>query len=139
MEPCRVQGRCLPADIPFVNLSETPHGYRRIVPLDKDFRLRLPEAGEAPRFCHTLHAIPISAGEFPAAMRDYPIVFVRRSGDFDYTPMIILGLREGQNLFVMGDGKWDRRTYVPAYVRRYPFCLVATDHSAGNGPERLIC
>jgi len=122
-----------------VNLSDTPHGYKRIVPLDKTFRLRLPEAGDAPRFCHALHAIPISAAEFPAAMRDYPIVFVRRSGEFDYTPMIILGLREGQNLFVMGDGKWDRRTYVPAYVRRYPFCLIATDQTAGNGPERLIC
>ena len=121
-----------------MNLSDTPHGYKRIVPLDKTFRLRLPEAGDAPRFCHSLHAVPISAAEFPAALRDYPIVFVRRSGEFDYTPMIILGLREGQNLFVMGDGKWDRRTYVPAYVRRYPFCLVATDHTS-NGPERLIC
>ena len=87
-----------------MNLSETPHGYKRIVPLDKTFRLRLPEAGEAPRFCHTLHAIPISASEFPPAMRDYPIVFVRRAGEFEYTPMIILGLRERQNLFVMGDG-----------------------------------
>ena len=122
-----------------MNVSDTPHGYKRIVPLDKTFRLRLPEAGEAPRFCHRLHAIPISAAEFPAAMRDYPIVFVRRTGDFAYSPMTILGLREGQNLFVMGDGKWDRRTYVPAYVRRYPFCLVATDQSAGLAPERLIC
>ena len=132
-------GAVLPISHP-VNLSETPHGYKRIVPLDKTFRLRLPEAGEAPRFCHTLHAIPISASEFPAAMRDYPIVFVRRAGEFEYTPMIILGLRERQNLFVMGDGKWDRRTYVPAYVRRYPFCLVATDQNeASIGPERLIC
>ena len=64
-----------------MNLSDTPHGYKHIVPLDKTFRLRLPEAGEAPRFCHTLHAIPISASEFPAAMRDYPIVFVRRAGE----------------------------------------------------------
>lgn len=122
-----------------MNISATPHGYKRIVPLDKAFRLRLPEAGEAPRFCHTLHAVPISASEFPAAMRDYPIVFVRRAGDFEYSPMIILGLREGQNLFVMGDGKWDRRTYVPAYVRRYPFCLVTTEHATAQAPDRLIC
>jgi hypothetical protein len=121
-----------------VKLSETPHGYKRVVPLDKTYRLRLPETGDAPRFCHTLHTVPISAAEFPAAMRDYPIIFGRR-GDLEYTPMVILGLREGQNLFVMDDGKWDRRTYVPAYVRRYPFCLVDTDRSDGPGPERLIC
>jgi hypothetical protein len=122
-----------------VNLSDTPYGYKRIVPLDRSVRLRLPEAGEAPSFCHHLHAIPISVSEFPAAVRDYPIVFVRRTGELGFISMAILGMHEGQNLFVMSDGKWDRRTYIPAYVRRYPFCLVAAQETAGEQPERLIC
>jgi hypothetical protein len=122
-----------------VNLSDTPYGYKRIVPLDRSARLRLPEAGEAPAFCHQLHAIPISVSEFPAAVRDYPIVFVRRAGELGFTAMVILGMHEGQNLFVMADGKWDRRSYMPAYVRRYPFCLVAAQETAGQQAERLIC
>jgi len=127
-----------------VNLSDKPYGYKRIVPLDRGARLRLPESGEAPAFCHRLHAVPISAAEFTAAVRDYPIVFVRRSGQSSlapaFTSMVILGMHEGQNLFVMADGKWDRRTYMPAYVRRYPFCLVAAQEVAAVGQsERLIC
>jgi len=122
-----------------VNLSETPYGYKRVVPLDRSARLRLPESGEAPSFCHNLHAVPISVAEFPAAERDYPIVFVRRAGELGFTSMVILGMHEGQNLFVMADGKWDRRTYMPAYVRRYPFCLVAAQEAVGEAAERLIC
>jgi hypothetical protein len=122
-----------------VNLSETPYGYKRVVPLDRSARLRLPESGEAPSFCHNLHAVPISVAEFPAAVRDYPIVFVRRAGELGFTSMVILGMHEGQNLFVMADGKWDRRTYMPAYVRRYPFCLVAAQEAVGEAAERLIC
>ena len=122
-----------------MDLSQTPYGYKRIVPLDRSVRLRLPEAGEAPSFCHQLHAIPISISEFPVAMRDYPIAFVRRTGDLGYSSMAILGMHEGQNLFVMADGKWDRRTYMPAYVRRYPFCLVAAQEGEGEQAQRLIC
>jgi SapC len=122
-----------------VNLSDTPYGYKRIVPLERSVRLRLPAAGEAPTFCHTLHAIPLSAAEFPTALRDYPIAFVRRTGELSFTAMAILGMHEGQNLFVMADGKWDRRTYMPAYVRRYPFCLVAATGRTGEDSERMIC
>lgn len=122
-----------------VNLSETPYGYKRIVPLDPGIRLRLPEAGEAPTFCHGLHAIPISIAEFSSAVRDYPIVFMQHNGEIKFTAMAILGMHEGQNLFVMADGKWDRRTYMPAYVRRYPFCLVARQKASSVSAERMIC
>ena len=29
----------------------------------------------------------------------------------------------GQNLFVDDDGRWAEGAYVPAFVRRYPFCI----------------
>lgn len=122
-----------------MDLSETPHGYKQIVPLEKNYRLRLPESGEAPRFCHDLSAVPISASEFPIAMRDYPIVFVRTNGGLDYSSMVILGMQQRQNLFVMGDGRWDRRAYMPAYVRRYPFCMVNGDEEASDSAKPLIC
>ena len=118
--------------------SNIPHGYKRIVPLEKTFRLRLPETGEAPGFCRDLHAVPISASEFATAMRDYPIVFVC-AGEFEFSSMAILGMHTRQNLFVDGDGRWDRRTYMPAYVRRYPFCLIAADEAAVGDAQRMVC
>ena len=44
--------------------------------------------------------------------------------------MAILGIQEGQNLFVMPDGRWDRRAYIPAYIRRYPFCVHTVRHDS---------
>ena len=37
-------------------------------------------------------------------------------------PLALLGLREGQNLYLNAQGQWDAR-YVPAFVRRYPYIL----------------
>lgn len=71
---------------------------------------------------------PLMAAEMPAAMRSYPIVF---SGP-EFMPMVILGIKENQNLFIDSKNKWTEPHYVPAYVRRYPFVL-AGDEAA----ERL--
>ncbi len=72
--------------------------------------------------------IPLMAAEMPTAMRSYPIVF---SGP-DYMPMVITGIRDGENLFIDARGKWAEPHYVPAYVRRYPFIL-----AGGETDERL--
>tara|TARA_R110002020_G_scaffold198830_6_gene400085 strand:- start:7107 stop:7874 length:768 start_codon:yes stop_codon:yes gene_type:complete len=72
--------------------------------------------------------IPLMAAEMPAAMRSYPIIF---SGP-DFMPMVITGIREGENLFIDSRGKWAEPHYVPAYVRRFPFIL-----SGGETDERL--
>jgi hypothetical protein len=37
-------------------------------------------------------------------------------------PVVMLGLRARENLFIDDDDKWTAR-YVPAFVRRYPFVL----------------
>ena len=36
----------------------------------------------------------------------------------------MLGLRDGENLFVRPDGTWSPEAYVPAYVRAFPFIFV---------------
>lgn len=64
--------------------------------------------------------VPIVAGEFARAAQSYPIVFAMPGA----VPVAVLGL-ETRNLFVR-DGAWARESYVPAYVRRYPFGFVAT-------------
>jgi len=66
------------------------------------------------------HAVPLTVEEFPAAARNFPIVF--SSGE-NPVPLALLGLNEGVNVFVEDDGTVSENIYVPAYVRRYPFLL----------------
>ena len=68
-----------------------------------------------------MHAVPVTVDEFSLVQRDYPIVFT--VGD-NPVPIALMGLNEGVNVFLDDDGKpLDRSTYIPAYVRRYPFML----------------
>ena len=71
-------------------------------------------------FFATQHAIPVTIDEFAVAQRYYPIIF--SVGDAP-VPLALMGLNEGVNTFVDADGKLLGDTYVPAYVRRYPFLL----------------
>ncbi|NWG46594.1 MAG: SapC family protein [Alphaproteobacteria bacterium] len=77
-------------------------------------------------FAAEAHAIPVTAQEFPFLLKTFPIVF---SGGEQPLPLAVLGLRQGENLFVDEDGDWAEGIYIPAYIRRYPF-LFATDEKA---------
>lgn len=115
-----------------------PFGYTDVVPLLKTHRVRLMRAGEAPPFVRTLNAIPISYTEFAPAARDYPLVFTSADGGKTYAPVAVLGMRAGENLFSAADA-WAQEVYVPAYARRYPFCMAKVRRQAVEQPERLIC
>lgn len=80
-------------------------------------------------FLRTAHAIPVTVTEFGMAATAYPIIFV---GD-QRTPVVAMGVRQGENLFVRDDGQAEPDFYVPAFVRRYPF-VFAND----NNSERLL-
>ena len=56
--------------------------------------------------------------EMASACHCYPIAF---SSDSVATPVVILGLRNGENLFLNKKQEWEQNLYVPAYIRRYPF------------------
>lgn len=83
-----------------------------------------------------MHAVFVSATEFPQAALDFAIVFVN-SGDRDpagtllLSPVVLLGLSEGENLHVNGT-QWDGR-YVPAFIRRFPFLTVRLKDSGAPG------
>lgn len=68
-------------------------------------------------------AIPLCVGEFAAAMRHFPIVFAM---DEQASPIALVGIRRDHNLFVEQDGAWKTGSYVPAYIRRYPFIVTET-------------
>ena len=70
--------------------------------------------------------------EFGLAVRHYPIVFT--SAD-PALPVVVLGLRSGQNMFLGQDGSWEAGAYVPAYIRRYPFIFM----SSPDGLQFTLC
>jgi hypothetical protein len=120
-----------------VNIT-APYGYDEIVPLQKAHRVRK-AAGAAPAFCATLNAIALSLAEFTIAARDYPIVFASLDAGKTFAPVALLGLERGSNLFVDASGQWARDAYVPAYVRRYPFCISKLYVDGEPRGERVVC
>ena len=113
-------------------------GYDEIVPLHKQHRVLMPQ-GTTPEFCRHLNALAVSASEFVAAGRDYPIVFVSTEAGKSYAPVVVLGLTESSNLFIGPQGEWDLGVYLPAFVRRYPFCISRSQVDGKPGGERVVC
>ena len=76
-------------------------------------------------FCSHARGVPITAAEVPAAMKNFPIIIVNHEN-----PALIaaLGLIDEVNLFVDDQGKWENNTYVPGYIRRYPFGVASEDN-----------
>ncbi len=102
--------------------SALPLFYNDLMPLSSqehaDWRVK--PADKAP-FLANQHAVPLTVEEFPLVARKMPIVFAM--GD-DPVPLALMGLNEGVNVFVDADGKLtEQDTYVPAYIRRYPYLL----------------
>lgn len=115
-----------------------PFGYDEVVPLQRGDRVLLPH-GSTPGFCRSINALAVSFSEFVVAGRDYPIVFASGDGGGTFAPVIVLGLAEGQNLFVDAAGEWDAAAYLPAFVRRYPFCITKVYAEGKPQSDRLVC
>lgn len=92
------------------------------------------------------NAIPVNLIEMPQICHFYPIAF---SPDGNATPVAILGLRDNENLFLNNKNVWEENTYIPAYIRRYPFifselpdseqltlCIDMNDKVVENGGEQ---
>ncbi len=96
--------------------------YEKPVLLDRDKHRRRkvrPAAGFA--FARKANSLYLAGVEFNEACKEYAIVFTRAANGRT-VPVAMLGLRAQENLFVNSDGGWDA-TYIPAFVRRYPFVL----------------
>jgi hypothetical protein len=108
--------------------NNLPIFYGGLEPLSAQLHgdLQTRAADKAPHLAHT-HAVPITVDEFVSAQRYYPIVF--STGDSP-VPLALMGLNEGVNVFVGDDGSILGETYLPAYVRRYPFMLARTTPDA---------
>jgi hypothetical protein len=115
-----------------------PFGYKEVAPLYKNQKVRLLATGEIPEFAKNLNAIPISYTEFALIGREYPIVFTSGDRGQSFAPVAVLGMTQGENLFCK-DGAWAERVYVPAYARRFPFCMATVTLNKVQQQDRLIC
>jgi hypothetical protein len=80
-------------------------------------------------FTRSVNAVPVNLIEMPQICHSYPIAF---SPDVSATPVAILGLRDNENLYLNEKDEWVSDTYIPAYIRRYPFIF-----SEVKGGEQL--
>jgi SapC len=117
---------------------QPPFGYKDIAPLNRAQKVRLLRPGELPEFARKLNAIPISYTEFALVSREYPIVFTAVGKTPVYVPVAALGMTAGENLYDQG-GAWADGVYVPAYARRYPFCMARVTLEKVEQKNRLIC
>jgi len=90
-------------------LNSTQHG-----------KMKLKNAYTLPAVGKT-HAIPVTVEEFTIIQRHYPIIF---SAGENPVPLALLGLNEGVNTYFDENGlPIEPNSYIPAYLRRYPFLL----------------
>lgn len=111
--------------------------YEHPVPLNrtehKDLRLKgVPNM----KFAMKAHSVPLTGAEFAIAARDLLIVFGGNEPK-DAGPIALLGLRQDENLFVDTDGRWETGTYIPAFIRRYPFIL-AEKPAGAEGEDMTV-
>jgi hypothetical protein len=83
-------------------------------------------------FSSKTNSVPLMAVEFPYAASEFAIVFAGTKENV--MPAVILGVRDGENLFLSQDAKWDAK-YVPAFVRRYPFVF----STSADGERLVLC
>jgi hypothetical protein len=121
---------------PSANGGSSPKAplYAKPEPLDPERHARLGRKHATPSYGFIAGHIlfPLQVREFQAAAVSYPIVFAGEP----MTPVVVMGLQDGANLFVGKKGVFDSTAYVPSFVERYPFISV----SAPDNPERrLVC
>ena len=101
--------------------SSTPIMYGSVVPLSSELhrKWRL-QRGEACPWASSHNVVPLLADEFFVAQRDYAILFAAAP---QLATLAVMGRPQEANSFVDATGRLRTQTYLPAYIRRYPFIL----------------
>jgi len=110
-----------------------PLFYKTLVPFStiEHRSFTLPKATSAYAFASSTDIIPLLVSEVTHAVRHYPIVFIKDRASSAVTMVALVGKGDGKNQFVDADGQWRQGVYVPAWVRRYPFALMADTKGDG--------
>lgn len=99
-----------------------PMFHNNIVPINVELHGKLKfNRGTGYGYTAGTATVPIGIGEFELAARSYPILFTDATPPL---PVVLLGVRNGWNLFVNEMGAWMPGAYIPALVRAFPFALI---------------
>lgn len=115
--------------------------YRQLEPLsqEKHRGLGVKQVPNPFSFLAETHLVPLTVDEFGLAAVCYPIIFDTQSK----TPLAVMGLRPGMNVFLSADGALDPEVYLPAFARRYPFLPIIAGgqqpQPAPEGDRVLVC
>ncbi|HET9230970.1 MAG TPA: SapC family protein [Vitreimonas sp.] len=118
--------------------------YRQLEPLsiEKHRSLGVSTVSNPFSFLADTHLVPLTVDEFGLAAVCYPIIFDTQSK----TPLAVMGLRAGMNVFLGADGSLDPEVYLPAFARRYPFLPILTGQGdpkqqaqPQEGDKVLVC
>jgi len=102
--------------------------YKKPEPLNKEKHrnLGMSPPKNAFAFLKDSHFLPAIVGEFTQYAGFFPVIFLGEKR----LPVVVMGLNQGENLFIDADGNYEQDTMLPAFARRYPFV------SASNGPDQ---
>ncbi len=118
----------------------SPPGYGTVVPFNKETHSSMGIIEEQRfAFAKDLNAVFVTVTEFVQAAKHYPIVFSANEDATEYVPMLATGLSAGENRFIDDKGNWEQGVYIPAYVRRYPFCVVEINTEEDSTTQQLVC
>ncbi|MFC7377442.1 SapC family protein [Brevundimonas sp. GCM10030266] len=93
-------------------LTVETHGKLGVNPVDKPYA-----------FAGVTNLVPLTVTEFAPAALSYPVIFAGENKQ----PVVVMGLRQDENLFVSAEGDFRPEAYIPAYIRRYPFVFANDD------------
>ncbi|WP_455479341.1 SapC family protein [Bartonella sp. B23] len=113
--------------------------YKDIIPINKIFHKNLKFSPPSDMsFAKDTHWVPLASSEYFQAALDYPILFMCAEDEQKkrhYTSAALVGLSNDENDYIASDKSWKTNTYVPAFVRRYPFVLAQIQ----NEKELSVC
>ena len=116
--------------------------YNQLEPLshEKHGNLGVSQVANPFSFLAETHLIPLTVDEFGLAAVCYPIIFDTQTK----SPLAVMGLRPGMNVFLGNDGSLDPEVYLPAFARRYPFLPIIANggqqqQPVPDGDRVLVC
>lgn len=111
--------------------ANLPLFYRDLVGFDQEVhgKLAFPAQSADFNYAKATNIIPLLIHETGLALKSYPLVFLPGNDKAPPTLAAMVGIGDNINRFVDDLGQWRADTYIPAWVRRYPFLAVTPDGS----------
>lgn len=96
--------------------------YKEPAPLNRELHKELKyQSSPDYSFTENINSVPLTGIEFFEASRDVPVLFSKDS-EGNFFPLALLSLMETGHKQLDDGGRWEN-SYVPAFIRRYPFAL----------------